>query len=262
MFSYWTKPENTLDLSKYLNDNIAQTVAENPKRFAGLGTIPMNSPELAVKEVHRLKDDLGLQGVQIGTNVLGKNLDHEDLFPIFEECADADCCVFVHPWDMIGEERMPNYWLPWLVAMPAETSLAICSMIFGGVLERLPNLKVAFAHGGGSFPATLGRIEQGFRVRPDLCAARNDKNPKSYVGKFWLDSLTHDEHMLRKIVDMWGAKRCMFGTDYPFPLGEYVTTAPGNLIEKAFPGDLAKQADIFQNSALEFLGLDRDRFLE
>ncbi len=162
MYSYWAKPEHTQDLSRYLNDNIAQTVSENPRRYAGLGTLPMQAPELAVKELHRLKDDLGLQGVQIGTNVLGKNLDHESLFPIFEECSDMGACVFVHPWDMVscycfcsvfcryavsetddgdaraqvGEDRMQDYWLPHLVGMPAETSLAICSMIFGGVLEK------------------------------------------------------------------------------------------------------------------------------
>jgi aminocarboxymuconate-semialdehyde decarboxylase len=115
MFSYWAKPEHTLDLSKYLNDNIAQTVSENPRHYAGLGTLPMNSPELAVKELRRLHDDLGLQGVEIGTNVLGKNLDHPDLFPVFEECADMGACIFVHPWDMLGEDRTKDYWLTWLV---------------------------------------------------------------------------------------------------------------------------------------------------
>jgi aminocarboxymuconate-semialdehyde decarboxylase len=103
MFSYWAKPEHTLDLSRYLNDNIAQTCSENPKRYAGLGTLPLQSPELAVKELRRLHDDLGLQGVQIGTNVLGKNLDHPDLYPVFEELSDMGACVFVHPWDMMGQ---------------------------------------------------------------------------------------------------------------------------------------------------------------
>lgn len=126
-------------------------------------------------------------------------------------------------------DRTQDYWLSWLVGMPAETSLAISSMIFGGVLERLPNLRgilhflcsvgfgcdlgslVCFSHGGGSFPGTLGRIEQGFNVMPSLCAVKNDKNPKSYCGKFWLDSLTHDETMLKMIVEKWGSKRVMLG---------------------------------------------------
>ena len=260
MFSYWAKPEHTLDLSKYLNDNIAQTVSENPRHYAGLGTLPMNSPQLAVKELRRLHDDLGLQGVEIGTNVLGKNLDHPDLFPIFEECADMGACIFIHPWDMLGEDRTKDYWLTWLVGMPAETSLAISSMIFGGVLEKLPNLRVCFSHGGGSFPGTLGRVEQGARVRPDLCGVKNEKLPSSYCGKFWLDSLTHDSIMLEKIVEQWGSNRVTLGTDYPFPLGEFVATSPGKLIEKTFPGRLDIQADLFQNSALEFLGLEKERF--
>ena len=128
----------------------------------------------------------------------------------------------------MAAESMEKYWLPWLVGMPAETSLAICSMIFSGIFEKLPNLKVAFAHGGGSFPATVGRIEHGFNVRPDLCAVDNPVNPKEYLGKFYLDALVHDAKMLDYVVDLIGENRVAMGTDYPFPLGEL---EPGNLIE-------------------------------
>src|SRR3984885_2270303 len=129
---------------------------------------------------------------------------------------------------MMGQDRMPQYWLPWLVGMPAETSLAICSMIFGGIFERLPKLRVAFAHGGGSFPATIGRIEHGFISRPDLVAVDNNVNPRQYLGKFYLDSLVHDKAMLKYIVDLIGADKIALGSDYPFPLGENI---PGTLIE-------------------------------
>lgn len=161
--------------------------------------------------------DLGLAGVQIGSHVNDWNLDAPELFPIFEEAAKLGAAIFVHPWDMMGKDKMNKYWLPWLVGMPAETSLAICSMIFGGVFERLPTLKVCFAHGGGSFPMTIGRIEHGFNCRPDLVAVDNKRNPREYLGKFWVDSLVHDEKVLQYVVDVMGEDRVCLGSDYPFP---------------------------------------------
>ncbi len=146
MFSYWAKPEHTLTLSQILNDHIHGAVSESPSRFIGLGTIPMQAPDLAVQELERCVKELGFPGVQIGTNVNGINLSGSEFFPIFEAAADLGASVFIHPWDMMAEDDMKHYWLPWLVGMPAETSRAICSLIFGGVLERLPNLRIAFAH--------------------------------------------------------------------------------------------------------------------
>lgn len=140
--------------------------------------------------------------------------------------------------------------------MPAETSLAICSMIFGGIFERLPKLKVAFAHGGGSFPATIGRIEHGFNVRPDLVAIDNPVNPRNYLGKFYLDSLVHDPMMLDMIVKLIGVKRVALGTDYPFPLGEL---SPGKLIE-SMPYTDAMKERLLNGSALEWLGLKKEQF--
>lgn len=158
---------------------------------------------------------------------------------------------------MMGQDRMSRYWLPWLVGMPAETSLAICSMIFGGVFERFPRLKVAFAHGGGSFPATIGRIEHGYHSRPDLVAIHNSVNPKTYVGKFWLDSLVHDEEMLRYIVKLFGSEKIALGSDYPFPLGE---NEPGKLI-RSLNFDEQTKENLLHGSALKWLGLEKSRFI-
>lgn len=253
MFCYWAKPRDTLDLARLLNDHIAGVVAEYPGRFAGLGTLPMQSPEPAIVELERCVSDLGLAGVQIGTHVGDWNLDEPALFPLFERAAQLGAAVFVHPWDMMGKDRMPKYWLPWLVGMPAETSLAICSLIFGGVLERLPDLRIAFAHGGGSFPGTIGRIEHGFRVRPDLCAADNPVNPRDYLGRFYVDSLVHDADTLRRLIELMGVDRVALGSDYPFPLGE---ARPGALIE-SLPDLPAGDKDrlLWQNAAA-FLALD------
>src|SRR5262249_5628158 len=215
MFSYWAKPEDTYDLCRLLNDHVAEVVRQFPRRFIGLGTLPMQAPARAIRELERCMTELGLRGVQIGSHVNDWNLDHPALFPIFEAAQELGAAIFVHPWDMMAKERMSQYWLAWLVGMPAETALAICSLLFGGVFERLPRLRFCFAHGGGAFPGTIGRIEHGFCVRPDLCAIRNEKNPRSYLGRFYLDSLVHDADTLRALLRLVGEERIALGSDYP-----------------------------------------------
>jgi aminocarboxymuconate-semialdehyde decarboxylase len=255
MFSYWAKPHDCLEVSKFLNDHIAEIVERYPKRFIGLGTIPLQAPELAIKELERCRQ-IGLKGIQIGTHVNEWNLNDAHLFSVFQACQELNMAVFVHPWDMMGQEKMQRYWLPWLVGMPAETSLAICSMIFGGIFERLPKLKVAFAHGGGSFPATIGRIEHGFNCRPDLVAIDNKVNPREYLGKFWIDSLVHDPMMLIYIVELFGADKVALGTDYPFPLGEL---EPGHLIRSSdFTKDIKEE--LLSGAALKWLGMEKNSF--
>ena len=259
MFSYWAKPEHGLDLSKLLNDHIASIVADQPRRFIGLGTLPMQEPSLAVSELERCVKELGLVGVQIGTNINGMNLSDDSLFEVFEAAESLNAAIFIHPWYMMGEKDMSQYWLPWLVGMPAEISRAICSMIFGGIFERLPNLRVAFAHGGGAFPATIGRIDHGFSVRPDLCAVDNDKLPSTYLGKFWVDSLLHDSTALSYIISKVGMEKIALGTDYPFPLGEL---EPGTLIDEMenLSGD--NKDMLFCRNALNWLGIDDNSFLK
>ncbi len=257
MFSYWAKPADALDLSMLLNDHIAGIVQKYPDRFVGLGTIPLQDPQRAIKEMERCMK-IGLRGIQIGSHVNDWNLDAPELFPVFEAAEEIGASIFVHPWDMMGKEKMPKYWLPWLVGMPAETSLAICSMIFGGVFEKLPKLKVAFAHGGGSFPATIGRIEHGFNVRPDLVAIDNKENPRKYLKNFYLDSLVHDPMMLEVLINLMGHERIALGTDYPFPLGEL---SPGKLINSMPYEDKIKER-LLSGTALEWLGMKKDKFVK
>lgn len=256
MFSYWAKPQDCLDLSMFLNDHIAGIVQRYPKRFAGLGTVPLQHTEMAIKELERCKS-IGLAGIQIGTHVNGSNLNAPELFPFFQACEELQMPLFIHPWDMMAKDRMGQYWMPWLVGMPAETTLAICSMIFGGVFERLPRLKVAFAHGGGSFPGTFGRIHHGYSCRPDLVAVDNPHDPRKYLKQFYFDSLVHDEATLDYVVKMMGADRIAMGTDYPFPLGEDI---PGLLIRK-MPYDEETKARLLGGTALEWLGMTKEQFL-
>jgi len=258
MFNYWAKPDHCLDLSMYLNNHIAQVVSENPKRFIGLGTLPLQSPQLAVEELRRCVQELGLAGVQIGSHVNEWNLDEPELFPVFQEAERLGACVFVHPWDMMGKDQMNKYFLPWLVGMPAETCRAICSLIFGGVLQRLPNLKIGFAHGGGSFPGTIGRIDHGFYARPDLCQINTKTSPRDFVRKIYVDSLVHDETVLKQVVELFGPDRVMLGSDYPFPLGE---DHPGKLIEECREFDRVVKQKLLGDNALAFLGVSKDRFV-
>ncbi len=194
---------------------------------------------------------MGLAGVQIGSHVNSWNLSAPELFPFFAACEELGAALFVHPWDMVGREKMEKYWLPWLVGMPAETSLAICSLILGGVLERLPRLRVAFAHGGGAFPATIGRIEHALRVRPDLVAIDNAKSPREYLGRIVLDTLVHDPDVLRYLLKLMGPEQLALGTDYPFPLGDL---QPGSLIRELTDLDDNSRAWLFHRTAERWLG--------
>lgn len=256
LFNYWAEPEDCLEVCQFLNDHMAQTVATNPQRFIGLGTLPLQDPHLAVQELERCMRDLNLAGVEIGSHVNEWNLDHEKIFPVLEAAQDLGAAVFVHPWDMRGSDTIQKYWLPWLVAMPFETAIAIASLILGGVLEKLPKLRLAFAHGGGSFGCLIGRIEHGFQVRPDLCHLHKIQQPRDYLGRFYVDSLVHDEGALLELMRIYGEKRVILGSDYPFPLGEHV---PGSLIESMNLETQLRQ-QLLAGNALEWLNQPLEKF--
>lgn len=255
LFSYWAKPEDGAEVARFLNDDMAQTIEPFKKNYIGLGTLPMQDTDLAIMELQRCKE-LGFPGVQIGSNINDKNLSEPEFYAIFEACQDLGMAVFVHPWNMMGMDQMRKYWLPWLVGMPAETARAIASMIFAGIFEKLPELRVCFAHAGGSFIPTIGRIEHGFNCRPDLVAIDNEVNPREYLGKFWVDCITHDADALKFIIDKVGSNKVCLGSDYPFPLGDLEI---GKFIEEM---NLSKKTvdDVFRNSTLEWLSLSPAQF--
>lgn len=256
LFSYWARAADGLAISKFLNDQLAESCYKYPKHYIGLATVPMQDTELAIQELTRCKNELGFKGVQIGSNINDLNLSEERFFPFFKACEELDMAVLVHPWNMMGKAQMEKYWLPWLVGMPAETSRAICSMIFSGTLERLPNLRVCFAHASGSFLSTIGRIEHGYNCRPDLVAIDNPINPREYLGKFWIDCITHDFKMLEYVVDMMGSRKVCLGTDYPFPLGDLEF---GKFIEDEEKGQALIQ-DIFCNATLDWLKIKEEDY--
>jgi aminocarboxymuconate-semialdehyde decarboxylase len=257
LFAYWSKPKDGLKVAQFLNDHIATLTQTFPKNYVGLGTLPMQDIALAVAELQRCKN-IGLKGVQIGSNINNINLSDAQFNPLWEALQDLDMCILIHPWEMMGEEDMRKYWLPWLVGMPAETTRAICSLIFSGVFERYPRIRFNFAHAGGSFLTTIGRIEHGFHCRPDLVAIDNPKNPRDYIGHFWVDSATHDAQLLRYILELLPSEKISLGTDYPFPLGDLKV---GEFIRdmKLAP---EVQEQIFWKSAVAWLGMTPTEFTQ
>ncbi len=255
MFSYWAKPTDAYDLARLLNDHIAEICRAHPARFRGLATIPMQHPDLACRELARCVNELELPGVQIGTNVNGKYFDDPGVKSVLAEAQRLNAAVFVHPWEMYGQEKIPQFWMPWLVGMPAETCAAIATAIFGGVFDSLPRLRLCFAHAGGSFPGTIGRLSHGRACRADLFPA-GSRDPREFVAgpgreaRFWVDSLTHDAAALRAVVELFGAGRVALGSDYPFPLGE---ERPGELIASMKLGPEVEE-QLLWRAARAFLG--------
>ena len=219
LFAYLRKPQEAADCARIFNDAALDLIAKAPSRLFALAQVPLQDTDLACREAERAMSD-GHLGIQIGNHVGGRDLDDEALVAFLQHCATIGAPVLVHPWDMLGRERMDKWMLQWLVAMPAETQLSILSLILSGAFERLPkSLKICFAHGGGSFAYLLGRVDNAWRHR-DIVRADCPNLPSSYVDRIHVDSAVFDEGALRLLVDVMGADNVMFGTDYPFPLGE------------------------------------------
>ena len=256
MFSYWAKPSDCDDVCSYLNEDLAKRMEAHPKNLLGIGSLPLMDTQLSIAQAKNIKS-LGLSGIQIGSHVGEMNLDDEKLFPLYEELENLNLPVLVHPWDMMGADTMSKYWLPWLVGMPAEGSRAISSMIFGGVFDKFPKLRVMFAHAGGSFLGTLGRIDHAYHSRPDLCAININKAPSEYLKHFYIDSITHDEDALHYAIKKMSVDRIALGSDFPFPLGEH---HPGELIKTVSSLTDAQKERLLSGTALEWLGIKKERF--
>lgn len=242
-------------VSRFLNEHLVGIVRQHPQRFRAFGTLPMQAPESAAAVLRKAALDYGsdMVGFEIGSHINEWNLSARELDPIWHAAQEADKPIFVHPWDMQQGGRFSQYWMPWLVGMPAETTGAICALTMGGVLERFPRLRFCFAHGAGSYPYTIGRIDHGFRTRPDLCAIDCERMPSSYCGRLWADSLVHSESALRLLLDALGEERVMLGTDYPFVLGEHQA---GRLVEGSTSLGASVKEKILRGNAIDYLRID------
>jgi aminocarboxymuconate-semialdehyde decarboxylase len=251
MFGYEFTPEKVLPWAQRMNDLALEFCAAAPKRLVALAQVPLQDIDAACREASRAKAT-GHHGVQIGNHLGDRDLDDEGLVTFLQHCANEGIPLLVHPWDMMGGNRMKQWMLPWLVAMPAETQLGILSLILSGAFERIPeSLKICFAHGGGSFAFMLGRVDNAWKHR-DIIRKDCPRLPSEYVKRFYVDSAVFDPGALRLLADVMGTDRIMLGSDYPFPLGEQ---SIGKLVAEQ-PGfsDADKRA-IYADNAVEFFGL-------
>jgi len=219
LFGYQRHAVQALECARIFNDAARELCAHAPSRLKSLCQVPLQDTDLACRELSRAMAD-GHLGVQIGNHVGGRELNDAGIITFLQHCAAEGAAVFVHPWDMMGQERMGKYQLPWLVSMPAETQLSILWLILSGAFERLPrSLKLCFAHGGGSFPYLLGRVDNAWRHR-DIVREDCPQLPSSYVDRFYVDAAVFSNDALGLLVKTMGEDRVMLGSDYPFPLGE------------------------------------------
>jgi aminocarboxymuconate-semialdehyde decarboxylase len=220
MFCYWAEAKAGQAFARIQNENVADIVTRHPRRFVGMATVPLQDPALAIAELRHARERLGLASVEIGTCPGGRDFDDPALFDFFAACRDLGMAVFVHPaTPLVGQERLTKYYFPLIVGNPLESALAISKLIFGGVLERLPDLRICFAHGGGAFPFTLARLNHGWTVRPEGPAAI-PQEPRHYARLIYVDSLTLATENLRFVLEVLGTERVVIGSDYPFDMGQ------------------------------------------
>ncbi len=251
LFAYAAEAKNTAAWAAMINDMAIEMCSVDPVRLRTLCQVPLQDVDRACVEVSRAMAT-GHVGVHIGNHVDARNLDDPDLLRFLFHCADEAIPVFIHPWSTMAGERMPKYMLAWLVGMPAETHLAILSLILSGAFERLPrHLKVCFAHGGGNFAAQIGRVDNAWRRR-DIVRVDCPHPPSTYAERFSVDSAVFSDEALRLLVSVMSEERILMGSDYPFPLGE---TDPGAVIDASRHLTSGGRSALLYGNAERFFGL-------
>jgi aminocarboxymuconate-semialdehyde decarboxylase len=216
-YFYHLEPERAARVCRSINNTLAQIASQHPSRFVAIADLPMQNPAAAARELERAVRDLEMRGAEIGTNIHGKNLDDPALAPVYAMAQELDVPLFLHPSNVLGQDRLADYYLTNLIGNPTDTAVAAASLIFGGVLKEYPRLKVYLAHGGGSCPYIRGRWEHGWRVRPEG-KVRIQRPPSEYFSLLSFDSLAHSGPSLAFLLETVGAERVMLGSDYPFDM--------------------------------------------
>ena len=220
-YFYFTEPAYGAELAREVNEGIAQLVSDHPDRFVGMGSVPLQNPELAVQELEYAVKKLGLKGVEINTNVNGMNLTDPrlGLEKFFAKANELGVVIFMHPLGFTQGERLTNHYFNNVIGNPLDTTIAVSHLIFDGVVARHPKIKFIAAHGGGFIAHYWARMDHAWRARPDTRTVIK-KKPSSYLEKFYFDTITFDPRMLKNLIDRYGADRVMLGTDYPYDMGE------------------------------------------
>jgi len=217
-YFYWADPDLTRQTSSLINERIASTVEAHPDRFVGLGTVPMQAPSLAVAELRRCMKELGLKGVEISTNVSGEELSDPRFAPFFAAAEELGAIVFLHPMGFTHGNRLAMHYLNNVIGNPLDSTLAISHLIFGGVLDTYPGLKLCVAHGGGYLAAYAGRMDHAYRTRTDCQCCK--RLPSDYLKGMYFDTVVFDPAQLRCLVEIYGKERILMGSDHPFDMGE------------------------------------------
>ncbi len=217
---YWTEPGEGRDLARMVNERLAEICAKWPERFVGLGTVPLQDAGIAVQELEYLVKKLGLRGVEINPSVNGMDLTDSrlSLEKFFQKAAELDIVIFMHPIGFTQGERLLDHYFNNVIGNPLETTVAASHLIFDGVMERHPRLKIVLPHAGGYLAHYWARMDHAFKARPD-CRVSIKKKPSSYLEKFYFDTITFDRGMLRNLVERFGAEHVLLGTDYPYDMG-------------------------------------------
>ena len=218
-YYYWASEELAEVVCRTQNENIATLCDAHPQQLRGLGTVALQHPELAVKQLRHLVKDLGLQGVEISSNVNGMDLSAPLLDSFWAEASRLECVVFLHPLGTSLGERLNTHYFSNIIGQPLETTIALSQLIFDGVFDRHERLRVIAAHGGGFLPSYIGRADHGSHVRPE--AGGMKKSPSDYLRQIWFDTVVYDPRVLRHLIDTVGVSQLVVGTDYPFDMGSY-----------------------------------------
>ncbi|MGH6879142.1 MAG: amidohydrolase family protein [Rhizomicrobium sp.] len=250
VFYYWTNDAVARDLMELENESLAAVVGRSPTRFHALGTVMLQDVPAAVRECEHIKL-LGLRGIEIGSNVNGISLDETRFWPFYEAAEALGLSILIHPADVTGKERMADYHLRNLVGFPFDTTLTAAKLIFSGLLDRFPRLRICLGQAGGFLPYIIGRLDAGFRARPE-CRRNIAEPPSAYLRRFYFDTIIHSPESSRFLIEVAGSDRVMLGTDFPFDMG---AASPVEEIENQPALSEQQRADIFRSTAVQFLGL-------
>jgi len=247
---YSVNGEEGLGFCQKHNNRIAEVVTAYPDRFVGMATLPMQDMSRAVPELERAVNELGLRAVEIISNINGKNLDEPEFWPFYQKAQDLDILIYVHPIKVAGADRLQKYLLLNLIGNPTDTAISIASIIFGGVLEKFPRLKLLFSHAGGSTPFIRGRWEHGYHFRTEPRSIPNP--PSEYLKLMYFDTIAHYQPALTYMIDTHGIDRIVLGSDYPFAMGDLDPVSTVQSLAELSPGDKQK---IFWDNAVPLLKL-------
>ena len=248
-YYYWAEPDLAEAIVTQINDDIVKLISRAPERLLGLGTVSLQHPQQAARQLRTLMQALGLKGVQICASVNDRELSDPAFDPFWEAACELGAIVFIHPLGSSLGTRLDKFYLSNLISQPIETTIALSHLIFGGVFDRNPDLKILAAHGGGYLPAYPGRSMHGHAVRPE--AQKMRKAPEAYLRRIWFDSLVYDADQLAALIKRAGASQVVLGTDYPFDMGDYRCAS---FIEQVEALSDTERRQILSGNALRLLG--------